>query len=178
MDADTALKIWAVIGPLLAAAISALWSRRVQTQDRQYEKDLQATVRSDEFRAREAEFRRSNTHAQMSELRVAMAHFVAATNAFLMAATDNKSQRRSPETLRLEHEAAETMNLQFQHVAILSPEPLARLAADLLNIAADFPAMTGPDLERKLQEATDNYARAKSILTKQARELLGLRAEA
>jgi hypothetical protein len=178
MDADIPLKIWAVLGPLLTAAISALWARRVQTQDREHERKIQEALRSKDLSDKAADFRRTTTHAQMAELRVAIAHFIAATNEFLMSATDNKSQRRTHETLRLEHEAAEKMNLQFQLVAILAPDSLAALASTVLNIASDFPAMSGPDLEFKIQDATDKYGVAKSALTKQSRALLGLKAEA
>jgi hypothetical protein len=178
VDWDVALKIWAVIGPLIAASASAVWARRIQIQDRQYDRKQQELARSQSLEDRHLEFQRSTLHSHKSELRAAIAQFVSATNEFLMACGDNRSESRSAETQRREIEASGKMNAHYQNVILLGTDEIAKCATQLLNLAVDYPTQVAHEPEDKRKEHTTQYQIAKRALTKAARKLLGLRDEA
>ena len=178
MDADTVLKIWAVVGPLLTAALSAIWARRIQIQDREHQKFLQEQIRADEYRVKDMEFKLSTNHSQMSELRAAIASLLASSNSYVLASIDDNSSRRSHDSIRSLRESEERLNVQFQCVAILAPESLAALATELLNAAISISSLNAPDLEKKLENGSARYNAAKNELTKKSRDLLGLKPEA
>jgi hypothetical protein len=177
VDWNLVLKIWAVLGPLIAAGISAVWARRIQVQDRAYEQSRYKQSRAESLEDRQLEFQRSTLHAHKAELRVAIAQFIAASDDFMLACIENKSSRHTAETQARESESIALMSANYQNVALLGTSNIAKAATQVLNFAADFPLIKAPDLESKWKTHAEKYSSAKGDLRKESHALFGLKAE-
>ena len=178
VDWYVVLKIWAVVGTLAAAAASAIWSRRVQIQDRTYERSRMTEARLDAIEDRESEFRRSTLHSHKMELRACLSNFVASSNEFAIACVAYaRAEPTDKAALTILSETRSSMNKAFQSVAILANDEIASSAMRLLNLAADTPIM-GENIDELREEHTKKYQAARSDLIQLSRKLLGLKDEA
>ena len=178
MDWDIALKIWAVVGPLTAAAASAVWSRRNQIQDRAYEGEQQALSRQYAVEDKEREFKRSLLTSQKTELRLALSQFVAAANYYLEICQIHYQRGRDEKTESDQLEALAKLGGYYQIVNILGTEKLASLAKRVHNLATDYPINIVQQQEVHIEGHLQAYLQAKMELAKESRKLLGFDSEA
>lgn len=178
VDWDVALKIWAVVGPLLAAGASAIWSRRNQLQDREHDLEQQRISRAQALEDRDLEHKRNTLSSRKSELRIALAQFVAAANDYIHLWQKNSTAIVSAESRRLELDASARLNANYQTVSFLGTEELVSLAKKVLNLATDLPYKV-PDLpEPEQMQYRNDYLQAKKDLSIAARKIFGIESEA
>ena len=178
IDWDIALKIWAVVGPLIAGGASAVWARRNQLQDRKHDLDQQKIARDQSLQDREIEFKRNTLSSRRTELRSAIAQFVAASNDYISLCQNNATIHGNADTKRLELETLARLNANYQTVSILGTAEIASLAKDVLNIATDFPHVVPRLSEAERAANRDKYLTAKKNLSTAARKLFGIESEA
>ena len=177
VDWDVALKIWAVLGPLIAGGASAVWARRNQLQDRKHDLDQQRIVREQSLEDREIEYRRNTLASRKTELRGALAQFVAASNDYIVLCQNNATLHGNAETKRLELEASARLNANYQTVSILGTDELTKLAKKILNSATDFPHVAPKMSDKEKEDHRDNYLLAKKDLATAARKFFGIESE-
>ena len=177
MDWGIALKIWAVVGPLIAGGASAIWSRRNQLQDREHDSEQQRIAREQSLQDRNSEYRRSTIGSRKVELRTAIAQFVAAANDYISLCQTNSTPSRSGDTKRLELEASARLNANYQTVSILGTDEISKLAKVVLNSAVDFPSKALSLSGDEQEKYRDTYLLAKRDLSSAARKLFGIESE-
>jgi len=175
---DIVLKIWAVVGPLIAGGASAVWARRNQLQDRKYDVDQHKTTRDQLLQDRELDFKFQSIASRRTELRLALTQFVAASNDYITICQNNATIHANADTKRLELETLARLNLNYLTVSIIGTADIALLAVDVLNIATDFPHRAPNFSEAELVECRDKYLYAKNRLSSSARKFFGIESEA
>lgn len=139
MEPDTLLKIWAVIGPLLAATASAVWSRRVQLADREYE-DGRAQARLDrEDRARQREIETTRSAHEYEEAKAAIGSFMAASHHFVARQTDLHNNILDAERKAVAIAANEKFVHHGQLVMLLADHELEVATIALWNSTLSLP---------------------------------------
>ena len=177
MDWGIALKIWAVVGPLIAGGASAIWSRRNQLQDREHDLEQQRIAREQSLQDRNSEYKRATIGSRKAELRTAIAQFVAAANDYISLCQTNSTVSRSVETKRLELEASARLNANYQTVTILGTDEISTLAKTVLNSAVDFPSKALGLAGEEQEKYRNTYLLAKRDLSSAARKLFGIESE-
>lgn len=82
-SARVVFKVWAVIGPLLAAVANALWLRHVQVSDRKREeaRELERLNRADAAKKQGQQFARNLE--KYNGLKAALANFMASSHEYV-----------------------------------------------------------------------------------------------
>ena len=177
VDWDVALKIWAVLGPLVAGAASAIWSRRNQIQDREYEKEQQASIRKNDLEDKALEFKRTLITSQKNELRLAITQFVNAANFYIETCQAHHNRGKDEQTEKDQLAALDKLGSHYQVVNILGTDDIASLAKRILNLATSFPLNIVQQERAKIDEHHRDYLAAKRDLAKESRKLLGFNSE-
>lgn len=80
---DTFLKIWAIVGPILTAAVSALWARHVQTRDRDYQTDLAKIARQAAIEDRNSQHGAERERLFATEAKSAFSNFLSVVHIYV-----------------------------------------------------------------------------------------------
>lgn len=161
MDSESLLKLWAVLGPLLTAVVGALWARHLRVSDREHEtaREEARLNREEALKLRE---HRMLEHATLhSELRNAIAAFMAASHEFVRKTTDSLNNP-TPESKLAATQANDKFTQSGQEVILLGNDDLESATIELWNAAIAIP--------KHYQLADDQYeeklARYKTARTK------------
>jgi len=178
VDWDIVLRIWAVVGPLIAGAGSVVWSRRNQIQDRAYSERQQLLARQNALEEKEREFKRSLLTSQKTELRLAISQFVASTNHYLEICQIHHQRGRSENADGEQLDALSKLGGYYQVVNLLGTDQLASLAKRVMNLATDYPINIVDKPQEQKDEHHKSYLAAKQSLANEGRRLLGFESEA
>lgn len=171
MDWDTLIKVWAVLGPLFVAAVSAYWSRRVQLKDREHEhsRELERLERADA--AKQFDYSRSVQHERHNELKQALADFMASSHEYV-----RKQSEYWTDPVPDKHEAASLANDKFIHscqiVTLLGDTELAESATALWNATIALPKSYNTPIDKAYEEKLAVYRAARASFNEQARAYL------
>jgi hypothetical protein len=80
---DTFLKVWAVLGPLIAAAASAMWARNIQIGDRKHERNREQEIFKHEETRKKQEHEHGIRLQKYNEVKSGLADFMASTHEFV-----------------------------------------------------------------------------------------------
>ena len=177
IDWDALLKVRAVIGPLLAAGASAVWSRRNQTQDRTYESTREVEQRTHATSERELQHRHALRTDNYKELKAALANFMVSTNDFMSRQCEWITTPNS-DTKAGSLAAIEKFNHHFQLVMLLGEPSTADLAAEVWNTAFAAARSYNMPMDAAQQKLVGAYKSAKLKFTSKARDELASRKEA
>jgi hypothetical protein len=169
---DIFLKIWVVMGPLLATAVTAVWSRHTQTGDRKFEFE-----RAKEHEARERD-KSSQEHERQirlqkyNEVKAAIADFMASSHEYVRKQSECLSNYLIPERYQAATAANDKFTYSCQVVILLGSNDVASEAIKLSNATVQIPKAYNdpvtPAYERKLEE----YRSARAAFTDAARKYL------
>lgn len=171
MDLDTFIKVWAVLGPLLAAAASAVWSRRIQLNDRENEhsRELERMVHADA--AKRVDYARSVQHERHNELKQALADFMASSHEYV-----RKQSEYWTDPVPDKHKAASHANDKFiyscQIVTLLGNAELTESATTLWNATIALPKSYNTPMDKAYEEKLAVCRAARSSFNEQARAYL------
>ena len=87
---DIALRIWAVAGPVIVAAVSAWWSRKNKIEDREYEKRRDSERFERECRLKEEEGNKIASEKEYNFVLEKIVNFVAAETEFTRSVVEYK----------------------------------------------------------------------------------------
>ena len=179
---STLLKVWAVLGPLLAGAASAVWSRRNRLQDREYENSLKIENRDHEHSLELELLARSDTTKntehlrtlqaeKYNEIKCAIADFMGSSSEYVRKQSDYWTDQ-TPD----KHQAASQANDKFvyscQLVILLGDELLAEAAIALSNAALAIPKSYNTPITSEYEQKLVMYRNARTEFTNQARKYL------
>ena len=177
IDGDALLKIWAVIGPLLAAGASAVWSRRNQVQDRSYESTREIEQRTHTTSERVVEHRRALQAENYKELKTALANFMVSANDFISRQCEWLTTPNA-DTKAASLAAIEKFNYHCQLVTLLGQPATADLAIEVWNTAFTAAKSYDAPMDATHQKAVDAYRSVKLKFLTHARDELASRKEA
>jgi hypothetical protein len=138
IDWNAFFRIWAVVGPLLAAGASALWARRNQVQDRNYETSRDSVRFERDIQSKEAEHEMQLRTESYKEIKGALANFMASTNDYVTKAGINLTTP-TVENAQASVAAQEKWNYNCQLVMLLGDQELSDLAVHVWNIGLSVP---------------------------------------
>lgn len=130
---DTFLKVWAILGPLLAAAGAAIWTRAVQITDRKWNEQREARVRAEALQEKEGERARSDLRERHNELKHAIVEFLAATFDYVRKESEHISNTANQELHRLAIDANSRLTSSCQLVVLMLDNDTGNLAIALSN---------------------------------------------
>lgn len=168
---DTFLKIWAVLGPLLAAAASAVWSRHVQVRDRDHEhtREVERLDRADA--AKDRDHARAVRLEKFREVKNALAEFMASSHEYVRKQSEYWTDQTNEK-----HQAASKANDKFiyscQVVTLLGNEDLAEVAGSLWNATIAMPKSYNVPSDTQYEERLAAYRKARSVFNDSARKYL------
>jgi hypothetical protein len=171
MDWDTFIKVWAVLGPLLAAAASAVWARRIQLKDREHEhsRELERLERADT--AKQVDYARSVQHERHNELKQSLADFMASSHEYV-----RKQSEYWTDPVPEKHKAASLANDKFinscQIVTLLGDAELAESATTLWNATIALPKSYNTPIDKAYEEKLAVCRAARASFNEQARAYL------
>lgn len=172
------LQIWAILGPLLAAVVSALWSRRVQVQDRTYETEQRQIVRKNTLEDRALEFNRERTESDLKELRAAASDFLHLAGEFVDSCMERCSSDVPADNSERCSSTRASLNRSAHHLVLIAPAELAEKTTNLHNCAADFLGLYLRADADSLHSAVAEYSDIKLSFISAAKSILGTRVEA
>ncbi|EGR4195834.1 hypothetical protein [Vibrio cholerae] len=135
---DYILRIWAVAGPLLAAGVSAIWSRRNQVQDRIYqaaqeaEKDRKLSEETKRIRAEEA---KRNKYVQLQD---ACIEFMASSHEYVRKQSEYLTHL-TPELQQYASEANDRFTNSNQKLILLGDAELTEASIAFWNATIAIP---------------------------------------
>jgi hypothetical protein len=168
---DTFLKVWAIVGPLLAAVASALWSRHIQIGDREFERTRDIERGEREQTLKRQEHTDTIQKEKYSEAKSGLADFMASSHEYVRKQSDYLTN-----PLPERYQAATAANDKFvyscQIVTLLGSDAVASAAINLWNATLAIPksynvAQT-PDYEDKLRV----YRNSRAVFNETARAYL------
>lgn len=198
-DWDQFLRIWAILGPLAVAAVSALWARRTKSQDRKTDK-LNEDERLERERARDKE-RSELEHAhelerleqaqrtrllenknekrneRYNEAKEALVNFMANSQEYTIKQTaylGNKVQELKQELKQAATLVNDKYNYSYQLVNLIGNEAVRSEAMNLWNASIELPTLsaTAKVGEPEYEKALAKYKTAKSEFSEVARKYL------
>ena len=155
MTFDTAIKIWAVAGPLIGAAISAWWNRRVQLQDRAREDEKDMRIRSYAEKDKENDHKRSISVDNINRLKLAYAEFVASANEYALHSSANINSP-SKEFSLVAQQALAKLNYNYHLLTLISNQDLSDMATDVLNLSLELGSTHNEEESAELREQFKN----------------------
>lgn len=168
---DAFLKIWAVIGPLIAAVASTMWSRHIQTSDREFElvRDKDREVK--ERYARDQEYERQIRMQKHDEVKVALADFMASSHEYV-----RKQSEYLTNPLLDRHQSATAANDKFvyshQIVTLLGNDALVGKALEFWNATLTIPKSYNTPLTDDYEEKLRVYRSSRAEFNDVARSYL------
>jgi len=165
---DIFLKIWAIVGPLLAATASAIWARRVQLQDRRHEDQRAQTSRLHTIDDGRISHLRATRTAARSELRSAASDFISALHEYALCATTAMRDDASDAASDAFVEARRNLNITYGKLVVLGDDELSRIATEAIGAAVALPP-TSSDGGKFNDQATQRFLSAKESLISQTK---------
>lgn len=171
MNWDTFFRVWAVLGPLLAAAASAVWSRRVQVQDREHEhsRDVERLDRTDA--AKKVDHLRTVRLEKYNETKGAIADFMASSHEYVRKQSDYMT-----DPIPNKHQSASLANDKFvyscQLVMLLGDEQLSGSATALWNATITIPKSYSTPIDQSYEQKLAIYRSVRVAFNEQARNYL------
>lgn len=192
---DNFLRIWAILGPLIVAAVSAVWSRRTKIKDREFEKSLEMqrierersreTERLEYDRSREIErFEQINTTKKLdfkaakqderyNEAKDACVNFMANSQDYVLKHSDFLTNK-TPDLKQASILANEKHNFSYQLVQIIGNDDIKNAASSLMNSSLELLTTYSaiPRNQEKYDNALKAYQAAKSTFSTCSRKYL------
>ena len=170
-DFDTFLKVWAIVGPLLAAAVSAAWARHLQMNDRAHQD------KKDEQR-HERELLRAKYQAQTERQKIAYDDLKSAISAFLASSHQyalKQSEALSYPTDKNKSDASEALDQFIAHAQIiflLGDDSLENATTEFWNLASKVPRAYDKGGTEEYEKILDDYKNARIKLTQEGKRVL------
>jgi hypothetical protein len=168
---DNFLKVWAVLGPLLAAAASALWSRYTRIKDRDFELKQELDREKRQLILKDQEQSEAQRKEKYNEVKAVLADFMASSHEYVR----KQSEYLSNPTAEL-HQAASTANDKFifsgQVVTLLGNDVLANSVIQLWNATLTMPKSYNVKVDADYEEKLRVYKEMRAIFNEQARTFL------
>ena len=135
---DYVLRVWAVIGPLLAGAVSAVWSRHNQIQDRDYQNNQHSD--KEEKKAEESKVIRAeeSSRKKHEELKDACIEFMISSHEYVKKQSEYLTEE-SPELHDHAREAHDRLISSSQRIILLGNEKLSRDSISFWNTTISVP---------------------------------------
>lgn len=158
---DYVLRVWAVAGPLLAGAVSAIWSRRNQVQDRDYQNILQSD--REEKQAEESKRIRAeeSRRKKYDELKDACIEFMTSSYEYVRKQSEYLTEKTSEI-----HDHAREANDRFingnQKVILLGNEELSRVSITFWNTTIAIPKSYKIPINEEYTTNLDAYKSART----------------
>jgi hypothetical protein len=171
MDWDSALKVWAVVGPLLAAGASAAWSHYVRVSDRSHEKELEKERAARASLSERISHLRAYKSARHAELKAALADFMSSSREFVRKQSESLS-RPTPENVGAATQANDKFSYSCQLVILLGDQELADAAVTLWNAALVVPRSYSTLSDDAYQETLSVYRNAGAAFNASAKRFL------
>jgi len=168
---DTYLKIWAVIGPLLAAGISALWSRTTQIKDRDFniKQEIEKEKRQESLKWQEKN--EALRKEKYDEIKMGLASFMTSSHEYV-----RKQSEYITDPSQEKHKAASEANDKFvyscQIVILLGGDDLANSATQFWNATLAIPKSYNIPIDTEYEGKLKVYKEARMLFNKQARIFL------
>lgn len=170
-DWDYVLTIWAVVGPLLAAGISAIWSRRNQVQDRSYQASLEAEkgrkISDENKRIRDEEARQQ----KYLQLREACIEFMASSHEYVRKQSEYLSQL-TPELQRYASEANDRFTYSNQKLILLGDDQLTEASIAFWNATIAIPKSYRTAMDEAYQAKLATYQTSRTEFNQAAKNQL------
>lgn len=171
MNWDTFIKVWAVLGPLLAAAASAVWARRIQLNDREHEHSRENERLDRADAASRVDYARSVQRERHNELKKALADFMASSHEYV-----RKQSEYWTDPVPDKHRAASLANDKFiyscQIVTLLGDVELADSATTLWNATIALPKSYNTPMDKAYEEKLAVCRAARASFNERARAYL------
>lgn len=171
MDWDTFIKVWAVLGPLLAAAASAVWARRIQLKDREHEHSRENERLDRTDAANRVDYTRSVQRERHNELKKALVDFMASSHEYVL----KKSEYWTDPALD-KHKAAALANDKFiqscQVVTLLGDVELAESATTVWNATIALPKSYNTPMDQAYEGKLAVCRAARASFNERARAYL------
>lgn len=168
---DYLLRIWAVVGPLFAAGISAIWSRRNQVQDRLYqasqeaEKDRKISDENKRIRAEEA---RQQKYLQLRE---ACIEFMASSHEYVRKQSEYLTQL-TPELQQYASEANDRFITSNQKLILLGDAQLTEASIAFWNATIAIPKSYRIEADAAYQAKLATYQTSRTEFNQAAKNQL------
>lgn len=168
---DYILRVWAVAGPLLAGSISAVWSRRNQIQDRDYqysrqlEKDNRLAEENSRIRAEEAK------RKKYDELRDACLEFMASSHEYVRKKSEYMTSP-TPELQDHAREANDRFTNSSQKIILLGNSELSEATIALWNATLTIPKSYNTPIDKVYQGTLDSYQSVRAAFNFSAKQQL------
>jgi len=169
---DIFFRIWAVVGPLLAAAVSAWWSRRIHIQDRDYQRQQELDRESRQASKEHQEQLIAQRKEKYNEVKAALVDYMASSQDFLAKVTESIAFP-STETRQALSIAREKFSISQQIVILLGNNALVSSSIELWNAVNNMPIYSpNTPLQEDYAEKVENHQNVRAIFIQQAREFL------
>ncbi|HVS25944.1 MAG TPA: hypothetical protein VHE58_01335 [Burkholderiales bacterium] len=171
MNWDTLLKVWAVLGPLIAAAAIAFWSRHTQVKDRDYEHSRESERLNRADTAKKQDHNRALRVERYNEIKGALADLMASSHEYVRKQSEYIT-KLTPDM----HQAASQANDKFvyscQLVTLLGDEPLTNAAVALWNATLEMPKSYNIPIDQAYEQKLVVYRDARAEFNDLARKYL------
>jgi hypothetical protein len=168
---EISIKVWAVLGPLLAAAASAIWLRRNQTIDREYQHSLELERLNRADTAKKLDHQRAVRVAAHDRAREAIAAMM--TNSHIYVGKNmNYRMDPSPENDKILDVARERFAECCQLVSLLDDDVLAERAVNFLNGTVEFALAYAKPPDDNYERKFEAYQEERLLFTTEARRHL------
>ena len=170
-NVDTYLKIWAVVGPLLAAGASALWARMTQVKDRDFNVQQELDKEKRQELLKRQEKHETLRKEKYDEIKVGLASFMTSSHEYVrkqsLYVTDP-----SPEKLKAASEANDKFIYSCQIVILLGDDKLANSAVQFWNATLAIPKSYSIAIDDEYESKLKVYREARMLFNQQARNYL------
>lgn len=169
MELDTLIKVWAILGPVGTAVLSAWWSRRNQLADRKYDIERERENRQHSLNEQEMQRLSLERERRRDLIRETYAKFVSTSSEYALRSHVDKFSDDGtfkPET----QEVLRMMNESFNMLSILSCPDVHNAATDVLNLALAIGRVVD---HTELAETQESFKRAKHELLLQVQIAVG-----
>lgn len=177
LNLDTLLKVWAVLGPLVAAGVSAWWSRRNQVNDRDYGHSLEMERLDRADTARILDHQRAVRTERHNAIKESLADFMASSHEYVRKQSDWLANP-IPEKHQAASQATDTFTYSSQGVILLGDEQLADKAVELWNATLKIPKSYKTPINEQYEQDLDAYKLARADFNTHARRYLDSLAQA
>lgn len=132
------LGIWAVVGPLLAAAVSQVWNRKIKVKDREYEASRQDIMAD---RAADVEIdkkKREQLLSRYEEMKDVCVRFLFGAHEYFLKISDYLKTPTDKELRTAAVEAREGFSRSYQEVGLLGNNEISNEATKVWNTAIEL----------------------------------------
>jgi len=165
------LGTWAVVGPLIAAAASAVWSRFTQVRDREFHLKSENERQLNEDKRESTLHLRTMRKEKYEETKSAIAELLGASHEYVRKQSMWLSNN-SPESLKAASDSNDRFIYSSQNVILLVDDDLADTAISLWNATIAIPIPYNKPHPDNYDELISTYRKTRSKFISGAREFL------